>query len=202
MNLSNTINKLGMIVLGLFLMSTLSSCGYNKMVGMDEGVKSQWAQVEDSYQRRMDLVKNLESIVQGAADFEKSTMVEVTEARSKATAIQINADELTPEMIQKFEAAQSQFKGSLGRLLATFERYPDLKATQNFLEFQTQLEGTENRISVERRKFNGAVGEYNSFVRQFPQMIYSGMFGFGEKGYFQAAEGADVAPDVKFDFGK
>ncbi len=178
----------------------LSSCGYNKMVTLDEGVQAQWANVEDAYQRRADLIPNLVNTVKGAADFEQSTLTKVIEARSKATSINIDPSNLTPEAIEKFQKAQSGLNSALSRLLVVVERYPDLKANANFRDLQAQLEGTENRISVERKKFNDAVGGYNSYVRKFPNVIYAGWFGFDKKGYFEAEAGADEAPDVEFDF--
>ena len=190
--------KLKNIIIALFAIATLSSCGYNDMVAKQESVGGQWAQVETSYQRRADLIPNLVATVKGYAEFEKSTFIEVTEARSKATSMTINVEDLTPENMAKFQAAQSQLSGSLSRLLATFERYPDLKANQNFLELQAQLEGTENRISVERRKFNEITRDYNTFIKQLPRNIYAGWFGFDEKGYFKAEEGTDKAPKVEF----
>lgn len=168
------------------------------MIEKSETVEGQWAQVESVYQRRADLIPNLVNTVKGYAEFEKSTFVEVTEARSKASSINISAEELTPENIKRFQAAQSQLSGSLSRLLATFERYPDLKANQNFLELQSQLEGTENRISVERQKFNNSVKDYNTYIKQFPRVIYAGWFDFEKKGYFEADAGSENAPKVEF----
>lgn len=190
--------KLRNLVLLLFAAITLSSCGYNSMVEKSETVEGQWAQVESVYQRRADLIPNLVNTVKGYAEFEKSTFVEVTEARSKASSVNISAEELTPENIKRFQAAQSQLSGSLSRLLATFERYPDLKANQNFLELQSQLEGTENRISVERQKFNNSVKDYNTYIKQFPRVIYAGWFDFEKKGYFEADAGSENAPKVEF----
>ncbi len=180
-------------VLVLFLAS-----GYNKMVKMDEAVKSQWAQVENVYQRRADLIPNLVNTVKGYADFEKSTLTQVIEARAKATSVQINANQLDPQSLQKFQAAQDQLSSALSRLMVVVERYPELKANQNFLELQAQLEGTENRIAVERRKFNEETRKYNTYIKRFPQVLYARIFGFGEKGYFKATEGAEKAPEVKF----
>ncbi|KAA3652074.1 MAG: LemA family protein [Bacteroidetes bacterium] len=171
---------------------------YNSMVSKNEAVEGAWAQVESVYQRRADLIPNLVNTVKGYAEFEKSTFVEVTEARSKATSLTISADELTPENMAKFQAAQSQLSGSLSRLLATFERYPDLKANQNFLELQAQLEGTENRISVERQKFNTIVKDYNTYIKQFPRVLYANWFDFDKKGYFEADAGSENAPEVEF----
>lgn len=176
----------------------LSSCGYNNMVDKDETVAQTWADVQTQYQRRADLIPNLVNTVKGYADFEQKTLTDVIEARSNATSININADELTPENIAKFQAAQSKLSGALSRLLVTVERYPDLKANQNFLELQAQLEGTENRIAVSRQKFNASVQDYNSYIRSFPRVIYAGWFDFEKKGYFEAEAGTEQAPTVEF----
>jgi LemA protein len=176
----------------------LSSCGYNNMVEKDETVAQTWADVQTQYQRRADLIPNLVSTVKGYAEFEQQTLTDVIEARSQATSMNINADELTPENIAKFQSAQSNLSGALSRLLVTVERYPDLKANQNFLELQAQLEGTENRISVARQKFNGSVQDYNSYIRSFPRVIYAGWFDFQKKGYFEADAGTENAPKVEF----
>lgn len=185
-------------LLGLFLLASLSSCGYNRMVSLEEQVASQWAQVENQYQRRADLVPNLVNTVKGAADFERGTLTEVIEARSRATSIQVDPENLTPENIERFEAAQQQLSGALSRLLVSVERYPELRANQNFLELQSQLEGTENRIAVERGRFNESVQTYNTYIRSFPNNIFAGMFGFERKGLFQARPGSDVPPTVEF----
>jgi LemA protein len=181
------------VLLVLFLVS-----GYNKMVRLNESVKSQWAQVENVYQRRADLIPNLVNTVKGYADFEKSTLTQVIEARAKATSVQISPDKLDPQSLQKFQAAQDQLSSALARLMVVVERYPELKANQNFLELQAQLEGTENRIATERRKFNEETKKYNTYIKKFPQVLYARMFGFGEKGYFKAVQGAEKAPEVKF----
>ena len=177
----------------------MSSCGYNSMVEKEETISKQWAQVENQYQRRADLIQNLVNTVKGAADFEKETLSAVMEARSKATSIQVSADNLTPENIQKYQASQQELSGALSRLMVTVERYPDLKANQNFLALQAQIEGTENRISVERKRFNDAVGDYNSYIKQFPRVIFAGWFDFEKKGYFEADKGAEKAPTVNFE---
>lgn len=177
----------------------LSGCGYNRLVEQDEAIAQQWAQVENAYQRRADLIPNLVSTVKGYADFEQETLTGVIEARSKATSINIDPENLSPEAIQNFQSAQDQLSGALSRLMVVVERYPDLKANQNFLELQAQLEGTENRIAFERKKFNDAVGTYNKSVRRFPRVIIAKMFGFDRKGYFEAEEGAEKAPEVSFD---
>lgn len=185
-------------VIAALLVYSMSGCSYNSMVQLDENVKGKWAGVQSDYQRRADLIPNLVNTVKGAADFEKSTLTAVINARSKATGINISADDLTPENIQKFQAAQDQLSGSLSRLLAVAESYPTLKANQNFLELQAQLEGTENRIKVARNDFNDAVKQFNTSVRSFPANITAKIFGFKEKGYFEAAAGAQNAPTVQF----
>ncbi len=187
------------IFLSMFLaIPFFTSCGYNKMVSMDESVKSQWAQVQNVYQRRSDLIPNLVNTVKGYANFEKETLTQVIEARSKATAVNIDASKLTPDNLQQFQKAQEGLSGALSRLMVVVEKYPELKANQNFLELQSQLEGTENRITVERQKFNDATMQYNAYIRKFPQAIYSGWFGFKAKPYFESTPGAEKAPEVKF----
>jgi len=183
----------------LGLLMSMTSCGYNKMVEMDVAVEKAWADVEAQYQRRSDLIPNLVNTVKGYADFEQETLTDVIEARSKATSINVDADNLTPEAINKFQKAQGQLSGALSRLLVTVERYPNLKANQNFLELQAQLEGTENRITVARNRFNESVGQYNTYIRQFPRVIYAGWFDFQKKGFFEADEGTENAPEVNFD---
>lgn len=188
--------KIGLlVVMAAFL---LSSCGYNKMVEMDEQVTSQWAQVENVYQRRADLIPNLVNTVKGYAAHEQETLEGVIEARSKATSVNIDPAKLTPESIQQFNQAQEGLSSALSRLMVVVERYPDLKANQSFLDLQAQLEGTENRITVERMKFNQTTQTYNAYIRKFPQVIYSGWFGFDKKSYFEAQQGAEKAPEVKF----
>lgn len=173
---------------------------YNKMVKLDETVQQAWAQVENVYQRRADLIPNLVKTVQGAADFEKGTLEAVVSARSKATSMQIDPSKLSEEDIAQFQKVQDELSSSLSRLMVVVERYPELKSNQNFLELQAQLEGTENRITVERKKFNEVVQNYNTVVRRFPNNIFAGMFGFDKKGYFKAQEGAENAPEVDFNF--
>lgn len=168
------------------------------MVSQDENVKAKWAQVENVYQRRADLIPNLVTTVKGAANFEKETLTQVVEARAKATSVVIDPNNLTPEAIAQFQAAQGALTGSLSRLMATVEAYPELKANQNFLELQAQLEGTENRITVERRAFNEATQEYNTTVRSFPNNLMAGIFGFKQKGLFKADAGAEKVPEVQF----
>ncbi len=181
-------------VSGMFL----SSCGYNKMVDMEEQVTSQWSQVENVYQRRADLIPNLVNTVKGYADFEQETLTNVIEARSKATAVNVNPENLSEQSLEQFNQAQQGLSSALSRLMVVVERYPDLKANQNFLDLQAQLEGTENRIAVERRKFNESTQVYNAYIRKFPQVIYSGWFGFDKKAYFEAQQGAEQVPEVQF----
>jgi len=180
------------------LVPFITSCGYNTMVTLDEGISSQWAQVENAYQRRADLIPNLVNTVKGYADFEKETLTQVIEARSKATSVNIEPGNITPEAISQFQNAQSGLSSALSRLMVVVERYPELKANQNFLELQAQLEGTENRISVERRKFNETTRQYNTYIRKFPKNIVAGIFGFDKKTYFEAEEEAKEVPKVEF----
>lgn len=187
-----------LIIAFLLALPLFSGCGYNRLVDQDEAIAQQWAQVENAYQRRADLIPNLVNTVKGYADFEQETLTQVIEARSKATSINVDTENLSPEAIGQFQAAQEQLTSALSRLLVTVERYPELKANQNFLELQAQLEGTENRISFERKKFNDAVGEYNRSVRRFPRNIVAAIFGFDRKGYFEAEEGASEVPEVQF----
>jgi len=182
----------------ILLMPLFTGCGYNTMVELDESVTRQWAQVENAYQRRADLIPNLVETVKGYANFEQETLTAVIEARSKATGITVDPSNLTNESVQQFQAAQDQLSSALSRLMVVVERYPDLKANQNFLELQAQLEGTENRISFERMKFNEATGSYNTYIRTFPRNIIANIFGFDRRDYFKAQEGAEKAPEVKF----
>lgn len=183
------------IVIVIFLMG---SCSYNGMVSKDETVKAKWGAVQSQYQRRSDLIPNLVATVKGAANFEKSTLVDVTNARARATSIQVDPTKLTPESIQKYQAAQGQLSTALGRLLVASENYPTLRANDNFTALQAQLEGTENRINVARLDFNDAVQQYNTAIRSFPANITAGLFGFHQKGSFAAEAGADKAPKVSF----
>ena len=171
---------------------------YNGLVSLDEETNGKWAQVESAYQRRADLIPNLVNTVKGYADFEKETLTGVIEARSNATGITVDANNLTPEAIANFQAAQGQLSGALSRLLVTVERYPDLKANQNFLGLQSQLEGTENRIKIERDRFNTSIKNFNSTIRKFPKTIIASSFGFEKKGYFEADQGTENAPEVSF----
>ena len=186
---------IGLLILWLIL-SIVSS--YNGMVTKQETVTGQWSQVENVYQRRADLIPNLVATVKGYATHEKETLQAVVEARSKATSTTIDPSKLDAESIKKFAAAQDGLSSALSKLMVVVERYPDLKANQNFLELQAQLEGTENRITVERKKFNETAKDYNTYIRKFPKNIWAGMFGFEKKDYFEAQDGADKAPEVKF----
>ena len=163
-----------------------------------EAVNSAWANVQSAYQRRADLIPNLVSTVKGVAEFEQTTLEKVVEARAKATSIQFNAEDLSEENLQKFQNAQDELSGALSRLLVVSENYPQLKATDSFGDLQAQLEGTENRINTERNRFNQAVQEYNSSIKSFPMVLYSGAFGFKDKAYFEADKGSEKAPEVKF----
>lgn len=172
--------------------------GYNGMVKMDEQVQNSWANVETQYQRRADLIPNLVSTVKGYAKHEQQTLEDVVKARSEATQVKVDSENLTPEKLAAFQKAQSGVSSALGRLLAVAENYPDLKANQNFLELQSQLEGTENRITVARKDFNDTAKSYNQAIRQFPKNILAGMFGFEKKSYFEAEAGSEKAPKVEF----
>lgn len=185
------------VVLGIYLY-TKAVGSYNQFVQMEEQVNGQWAEVETQYQRRADLIPNLVNTVKGYAEFEQETLTGVVEARAKATSMTIDPTNLTPEKLQQFQQAQDQLSGALSRLLVTVEKYPDLKANQNFLELQAQLEGTENRIAVARRNFNESVVAYNANIRTFPNNLFAGWYGFETKGTFQASEGAENAPTVQF----
>ena len=186
---------IGAVVLGLFFWFQGT---YNGMVKMDEGVQAAWSQVENVYQRRADLIPNLVSTVKGYAAHEQETLEGVISARSKATQLTVDAENLTPDKLAQYNKVQGELGAALGKLLAITENYPDLKAHQNFLQLQSQLEGTENRIAVERQKFNEAARKYNTAIRQFPKNIVAGMFGFEKKPYFEAQEGAQQAPKVEF----
>lgn len=189
-----------LIVAAIILIIVFMGCGgYNGLVKQDENVKKAWNNVETEYQNRSDLVGNLVNTVKGAANFEQNTLTALVEARAKATSVNINADNLTPENIAKFQAAQGEMTGALSRLLAVVENYPDLKATQNFMQLQGQLEGIENNIKNSRKVFNEAVNVYNTKVRSFPMNIFAGMFGFSAKEGFKADAGAEKKVDVNFD---
>lgn len=176
----------------------LSSCQYNSMVEKDEAVSKAWSNVENQYQRRSDLIPNLVNVVKGYAQHEQGTLEAVISARSKATQITVDPENLTPEKLQEYQKAQGEIGSALGKLLAITENYPDLKANENFKELQAQLEGTENRIAVERRKFNEIAQDYNTYIRTFPNNIISSIFGFEKRPYFQAEEGSEKAPKIEF----
>ncbi len=190
--------RLKIVLIALVSAVLFSSCGYNKMVEMDEQVTASWAQVENVYQRRADLIPNLVNTVKGYAAHEQETLTGVIEARSKATSVNIDPTNLNPQTIQQFNQAQEGLSSALSRLMVVVEKYPDLKANQNFMDLQAQLEGTENRIAVERRKFNQTTQTYNAYIRKFPRVIYAGWFGFEKKTYFEAQQGAEKAPEVQF----
>ena len=188
-----------LVLVGLVVLTGFCAMSFQRSTtALNEGVAEQWANVENAYQLRADKTKNLVEIVKGAADFEKTTLTDVIEARSKATSIQLTAGDLTPEKIAEFEAAQAEFSGALSRLMVTVEQYPNLKATDAFRDLQAQYEGMENRIGVERRKFNEVARTFNTKIKQFPGNMLAGTFGFSEKGYFKAQEGTENAPDISF----
>jgi LemA protein len=191
------------IALLLALVVFMGGCGsYNRLVSLQQGTESAWAQVENQYKRRADLVPNLVQTVQGAANFEKGTLTEVIQARASATSVKIDPANITPEQLQQFEKAQGQLSSALSRLLVSVERYPELKANTNFRDLQAQLEGTENRIAVERQKFNDSVRAYNTAIKQFPGSLVAGFGHFTAKPYFQAPAGSENPPKVNFEFGK
>jgi LemA protein len=193
----NTITLL--VILGLVVIMIFSSISsYNSLVAMDESVNEKWSQVENVYQRRADLIPNLVNTVKGYASHERETLESVIEARSKATSVNIDPDKLNAQSIQQFQQAQEGLSSALSRLMVVVERYPNLKANENFRDLQAQLEGTENRIAVERRKFNMAARDYNTAIRRFPKNLLAGMFGFEKKAYFEAQEAAEKAPEVNF----
>lgn len=195
---------IGAFVLVALLLIAAAAFGYNRMVRLSQGVDKQWAQVQNVYQRRADLVPNLVSTVSGAANFEKSTLEQVTAARASVGQVRIapNSAPTTAAQLGEFDKAQGQLSSALSRLLVVAERYPELKATENFKELQAQLEGTENRIAVERGRYNDVVQDYNSVIRSFPSVLFAPYFGFHSKPYFSATPGAETPPKVQFDFGK
>ena len=186
------------LTLALFCLVFFNSCSYNQMVEKDEEVSTAWSNVEAQYQRRADLIPNLVSTVKGYAQHESSTLEAVISARSKATQITVDPTNLTAEKLAEYQKAQGEITSALGKLLAITENYPELKANESFSELQAQLEGTENRIAVERRKFNDVARSYNAFILQFPRNLVAGMFGFTSKPYFEANAGAENAPKVEF----
>jgi LemA protein len=195
----------GILVVMLGLILLIGGCSsYNRLVGKSQNVDEKWAQVQNQYQRRFDLVPNLVNTVSGAANFEKSTLTEITEARAQVGQVKLDPNQAPNDaaQLEKFEKAQGALSSALSRLLVVAERYPELRATQNFRDLQVQLEGTENRISVERMRFNDAVKQYNTGVMRVPERLYAGLLGFHPKPYFQSATGAETAPKVDFDFNK
>ena len=197
----------GAVLAALLLIAVIGGIAlagsYNRLVGLQQGVDSQWAQVQNVYQRRADLIPNLVNTVAGAANFEKSTLIAVTQARASVGQVKLDPSKAPTDaaQLEQFQAAQGRLSNALSRLLVVVERYPEIKANQNFLGLQAQLEGTENRISVERGKFNEVVQAYNTAVRRFPTNIFAGMFGFQLRPFFSAQSGAEKPPAVKFDFG-
>jgi LemA protein len=191
-------NTIIIVIAALALFFLWGVSRYNKLVSAEEAVSSQWGNVENQYQRRADLIPNLVATVKGYAAHESLTLEAVTAARAKATQITVDPASLTPEKLQEFQAAQGELSSALGRLLMITENYPDLKANQNFIELQAQLEGTENRIAVERNRFNEMAQNYNATIRRFPTSLIAAMFGFEKKPYFEAQEGSEKAPEVKF----
>lgn len=196
----NVKKHLGWIIAGAVVLILLlwGVSGYNGLVSMDEQVSGKWANVETQYQRRADLIPNLVNTVKGYATHEKTTLENVVKARSEATQVKVDPIDLTPERLAQYQKAQGNVSAALGRLLMVAENYPQLKANQNFLELQSQLEGTENRITVARKDFNDAAKAYNVAIRRFPKNILAGIFGFDKKSYFEAENGAEKAPEVKF----
>jgi LemA protein len=194
------IGCLGVVLLGVLIVALFVTGTYNSLVGLDQKAQAQWGQVENAYQRRADLIPNLVETVKGAAAFEKDTYTAVTEARAKVGQVQVNAGQLTPDAFAKFQQAQDGLSSALSRLLVVVEKYPELKATENFKELQAQLEGTENRITVERMRFNETAQAFNTRRNRFPAVFIAGFFGekFKEKPYFKAQAGAETAPKVKF----
>lgn len=194
---SLTIGIVLVVLAGFMFMKGCSS--YNTFVDKEENVENAWSKVQSAYQRRSDLIENLVATVKGAAQFEQKTLTDIANARAKATSVNIDPSNLTPEKMEQFQQAQSQLSQSLGRLLMVTENYPELKANQNFLELQSQLEGTENRVKVERDKFNDVVTDFNKSVRRFPNSLFAGMFGFSQKAQFEAEQSAQTAPKVNFE---
>ena len=191
--------RLGLLItLGVLVIILFWGCnGYNGLISGDQGVKRSWSNVETNYQRRVDLYNSVIKVVEGSANFEKSTLKDVIEARSKATSIKVDIND--PASLQAYQNAQASLQGSFSKLLAIAENYPDLKTTQAFRDFQTQIEGTENRINIARQDYNKAVEDYNLMVKQFPRVILARLFGFSEKPYYKADEGAEKAPNIQFD---
>lgn len=196
--MNKTIITIAVIALIAFLLYSTFKGAYNNMVTKGEDTKSKWSQVESQYQRRTDLYNSVVKVIEGSANFEKSTLVDVIQARANATAVNVDASKLTPESIQQFQQAQDQFSSAFSKLMVVVERYPELQTTQQFKDFQTQIEGTENRINKSRDDFNLSVQDYNTYIKKFPTNLIAGMFGFTEKGYFKSNAGSENAPDINF----
>jgi LemA protein len=203
MNKSFALGCLGLVVVGVLVLGMGGCSSYNRLVTLNEGVDKQWANVENVYQRRLDLIPNLVSTVQGQAEFEKGTLTEIAEARASVGKIQLNPGTVPDEAtLQQWEAAQSRLGGALGRLLAVAENYPQLRANEGFNNLQAELAGSENRIAVERNRFNEAAQEFNAAIKHFPAVLFAGAMGFHPKPYFKAAAGASEPPKVQFNFSK
>jgi LemA protein len=196
--MKKTLIVVGVLFVVAFIIYRVFAGSYNKMVELQEEIPQAWAQVETQYQRRADLIPNLVNTVKGYANFEQETLTRVIEARAKATSVTVDPTNITPQALQQFQEAQNGVSSALSRLLVTVEKYPDLKANQNFLDLQAQLEGAENRIAVARTRFNEVVKPYNVFIRRFPNNMLAGMYGFEQKGYFEASKGSENAPTVDF----
>lgn len=191
------------ILIGVVVLLGMSMCNtYNKLGPMEEGIKAKWSEVENQYQRRMDLIDQTVATVKAGANYERQTLEAVVQARAAATQVKVDANNLSPEAIQQFEQKQNSLYGAMKSLLAVSENYPNLKANQGFLDLQTQIEGTENRIALARRNFNEAVNGFNAYIRRFPTNLMAGAFGYSPKGYFQSASGAEKAPDLNQKFGQ
>lgn len=196
--MNKTIITIAVIALIAFLLYSTFKGAYNNMVTKGEDTQSKWSQVESQYQRRTDLYNSVVKVIEGSADFERNTLVDVIQARANATAVNVDASKLTPESIQQFQQAQDQLSSAFNKLMVVVERYPELQTTQQFKDFQTQIEGTENRINKARDDFNLSVQDYNTYIKKFPTNLFAGMFGFAEKGYFKAHAGSENAPDINF----
>jgi LemA protein len=196
--MKKTLITIGIVVIGVIAFYSLFSGSYNKMVTQNQAVESSWAGVETQYQRRMDLYSSVVNTIKGSAEFEQETLTKVIEARSKATSVQVDPSNLTPEAIEQFQAAQGEMSSAFSRLMLVVERYPELQTTAAFRDFQVQIEGTENRINKARNDFNTVVQEYNTNIKKFPNNLLAGIFGFKEKGYFKSAAGSENAPNIEF----
>lgn len=196
--MNKTLITIAVIALIAFILYSTFKGAYNNMVTKGEDTKSKWSQVESQYQRRTDLYNSVVKVIEGSANFERGTLVEVIQARANATAVNVDASKLTPESIQQFQQAQDQLSSAFNKLMVVVERYPELQTTQQFRDFQTQIEGTENRINKARDDFNLSVQDYNTYIKKFPTNLIAGMFGFTEKGYFKSNAGSENPPDIDF----